>query len=717
MNRSTLIALTGGVVFALCCVCVVGAGAVGLYLNSAGPGALLPASPDAPPTAVRDENDRPRRITPAPSTDGSVPLPDATRDAGSAPASPVEGNRPPSPAERSAYESLRDAVLPRESLTDLAIRFKGVRPEDARVTCTEERSLSKGATRTFTLSNQDSNTQFEITARLAAVTEHVYMWVQTDPNPVKMDERALARAADEIERKIYPVTREFFGSEDRPGVDCDKHIHLVHAQGVGDSVGGYFSSPDAYPKTVRSDSNEGQVFILHAAPGYNGSDPDSDVYLSTVAHEFQHMISFANYHAPDLWLEEGAAQFAERINGYGAKVGTYFEFAARPEIQLNTWEDSSAGANRAHYGAGYLFWSYLYDRFGESLTRKLARAPERSEAGVLAVLGQQGIVNPDTGKPFTFEELFADFVVANYMGRTKIEATGNRYNYVSLRVPPFAERASYNARDYPVNTSDSLSQFGTHYIELTGDQVISLTFTGDNSVKLLPMSEQRGNFWYSNRGDSSNPRLTREFDLTGALAATLKFRAWYRLEDGYDYAYVSASTDGGATWTLLKTKTCTTENPQNANLGCGWNRGSGTGSMDAEPRWVNEEADLKAYLGKVVLIRFEMVTDAGVNREGLAIDDIEIPEIGFKDEAESDGGWVSEGWVRSDNRLPQYWSLRAIVTRRDGKRELVNVPVASGAGTASFDLTRQGGIRSVVLVINPITQVTTEPANYQLRIE
>jgi immune inhibitor A len=723
MNKSSLIALVGGVVFALCCVCAVGAGAVAIYLNGNETGTVFSTSPDAPPTADRSANDRPRRITATPQDESEpTPEPDVTLDAQTPaevpPAKDVAAEAP-STAESTAYEKLRDTILPRERLTDLAIRFKGVKPEDTRVTCTEERSLRRGATRTFTLSNQDSNTQFDVTARLAAVTDHVYMWVQSDPNPVEIDEQALARAADIIERKIYPVTREFFGSEDLPGVDCDRHIHMVHAQGVGDSVGGYFSSPDAYPKIVRSDSNEGQVFVLHAAPGFNGSDPESDVYLSTVAHEFQHMISFANYHSPDLWLEEGAAHFAERLNGYGSKVGTIFEFAARPEIQLNTWEDSSAGANRAHYGAGYLFWSYLYDRFGENLARKLARAPERSEAGVLDVLRNEGITNPDTGKVFTFEELFADFVVANYMSRTKIEPTGNRYNYTSLRVPPFAERASYNARDYPLNTSDSLNQFGTHYIELTGDKSVTLNFSGDKSVKLLPMSEARGQFWYSNRGDSSNPRLTREFDLTGALAATLKFRAWYRLEDGYDYAYVSASTDGGKTWKLLKTKTCTTANPQNANLGCGWNKGSGVRTMDAEPRWVNEEADLKEYVGKVVQLRFETVTDAGVNREGLAIDDIEIPEINFKDDVESndDSAWVSEGWVRSDNTLPQRWSVRAIVTRRDGKRELVNVPVDNGTGSATFDLSRQGGVRTIILVINPITQVTTEPANYQLRVE
>jgi hypothetical protein len=716
MKKNTVIALVSGMVFVLCCVCLLFAGIFALAFNSERVGSVfdLPA-PDAPPTA----KDGPRRLP----IDATQTTNNSDSPAASSPSEPAPGavseiqssNAPADAADN--LRRLREAVMPAEDLADLAVRFKGVRLEDTKIVCTEARSLQQGATRKFTLSNQDNNTQFEIEARLAYVTEHVYMWVQTDPQPVNVDASALKRAADTFESKIYGRTREFFGSEDQPGVDCDKHVHVLHAQGLGSSVGGYFSSPDGYPRAVRSDSNEGQVFVMHAAPGYNGSDPESDVYLSTVAHEFQHMISFNNNHAPDLWLEEGAAQFAERLNGYGAQVSSRFEFAARPETQLNTWQESSAGSNSAHYGAGYLFWSYLYDRFGEEITRKLARAPERSEQSFMRVLAENGVTNPDTGKALTFEELFADFVIANYMNTTKLEPKGNRFNYSSIRVPAFAERASYTASDYPLNTADTLAQFGTHYVELRGNGPINISFQGDSTVKLLPMSGARGAFWYSNRGDASNPRLTREVDLSGALNATLKFRAWYRIEKDYDYAYVSVSADKGKTWQVLQSKTCTTENPQNANLGCGWNGPSGVSNDDSEPRWIDEEVDLNDYVGKVIQLRFELVTDAGVNRDGVAIDDIEIPEIGFKDDAGRDNGWASEGWVRLENLLPQLWSLQVIITNRDGTRELRRVSIdAVGNASTKIDFSRNGA-RSAVLVISPMTQVTTETADYQLRIE
>jgi hypothetical protein len=613
----------------------------------------------------------------------------------------------------------QNAVLPREDLADLAVRFKGVSPAATAVDCPKLRSYEIGATRTFTMSDQDDNTQFTITTKLAHRTDHVYMWVQTQPKGVTIDERKLRKAGDAFEKNIYARTREFFGSEPMPGIDCDPHVHIVHAAGIGSSVGGYFSSPDSFPRAVRPDSNEGQVFVMHAAPGYNGSDPGSDTYMSTMAHEFQHMISFANVHAPDLWLEEGAAQFAERVNEYTNNVGTPYEFAARPETQLNTWQESSAGANGAHYGAGYLFWSYLYDRFGEDTVRVLARLPERSESAFIRELAARNIENPNTKAPYTFEELFADFVVANHTGRNSFAADDVRYRYTSIDVPPMSTYESYDARDFPVDVTETLAQFGTHYIDVRGDATVTVRFDGESAVPLLPMTqrETRGAFWWSNRSDASNPRLTHEFDLSSVSSATLEFRAWYRMERDYDYAYVSVSTDAGATWKLLDTRTCTRQNPQNANLGCGWNGASG-GADD--PRWVDESADLSAYAGKKILLRFEAVTDAGVNREGLAIDDVRIPEIGFSDAAEADAaGWKSEGWVRVSNALPQRWSVQAILIGRDGSRRLQRMAIddVDGRGEIKLNLTRRAGLRNVVLAISPTTQVTTQPATYQLRIE
>jgi hypothetical protein len=699
MSRKGWIALISGLVIACLCLSVCsGAFLVGMVIARNTVGISQPIedgfTPEPRKSPVPTSTPRPVQRTPLPTQ-------------------PVSGTAVLS----GTLEQALSAVLPKEDLNDLAVRFKGVSPAQTVITCTTQaRGYEVGATRSFVLSNQDDNRQFTVTAQLKYKTTYTYMWVEQAPDRINLNQNNLVRAADQFTDKILAMNRDFFGSETNPGVDCDPHLYILHASGVGSTVGGYFSSPDKFPRAVRPDSNEAEMFVVNAEPGYNGSDPGSAGYMSTLAHELQHMISSNQVHAPSLWLEEGAAQLAERLNGYGDEVGTVYAFASAPDTQLNTWSESSAGENSAHYGGGYLFWSYLYDRFGPDIVKSMVRSKERSVPALMQALAAAGVINTDTQQPFVFEELFADFVVANYMGRQKMEGDeGNRYNYTETSVPPMARFATLRNADYPYSAHDQVNQFGTHYIELNGSRPVTLSFTGSTVVPLLPTDDAQGAFWWSNRADASDPRLTREVDLTRVQSATLNFRAWYRIEKDYDYGYVSVSSDNGATWQILNTTTCSTENPNGSNLGCAYTGSSGS---EATPRWVDESLDLSAYAGKKIQLRFEVVTDAGVNREGLALDNIEIPQIGFKDDGNG-SGWKSEGWVRAENALPQTWKVQLIVTHQDGSVSLERMTLTDSAGSLGVNFGSGDGqkVRRAVLAISATTPIITEPGAYQLMIQ
>ena len=138
-------------------------------------------------------------------------------------------------------------------------------------------------------------------------------------------------------------------------------------------------------------------------------------------------------------------------------------------------------------------------------------------------------------------------------------------------------------------------------------------------------------------------RLTREFDLSGLTSATLRYRAWFETERGWDYAYVAASTDGGKTWRALPATHTSDYDPVGAAYGPGYTGDSGG-------KWVQESVDLTAFAGRKVLLRFEYVTDDAAHARGFAVDDISIPELGFSDGADSDGGWQAEGFPASKSR-------------------------------------------------------------------
>lgn len=147
--------------------------------------------------------------------------------------------------------------------------------------------------------------------------------------------------------------------------------------------------------------------------------------------------------------------------------------------------------------------------------------------------------------------------------------------------------------------------------------------------------------WYSGSGDMLWQTLEITTDVLPA-GAGVSFKAWYDIEQDWDYGYVEVSHDGGSTWTPLQTNLSTTSDPNGNNDGFGITGTSGG--------WVDCTADLSAYAGIPVVLRFRYETDEAVAQLGWAIDDITIG--GFFDDVESGAGdWVADGWVISDGAV------------------------------------------------------------------
>ncbi len=571
------------------------------------------------------------------------------------------------------------------------MRYRGLSPETPGTACSGAEDLPLGARRAFLVSNNDTSETFTVTAVLRAKTAHVYMWVEEGRQIPQAD---LEAAAATFERRIYPTVRSFFGSEWMPGVDCDPHLLILHTAGMG-RVAGYFASKDEFPKAVRPDSNEAEMFYINL----DAVTVNSTFYNSVLAHEFQHMIHWHNDRNEETWLNEGASELAAFLSGYESD-GFEFSFLARPDTQLNTWAPQEEG-NAEHYGAAFLFMEYFLERFGEEATRRLVAHPENGLAAVDRTL-------KEIGADVDADALFLEWVAANFLDHLDLPH-GPRYRALRLPEP---ERAATIHR-LPWEIHETVFPYATDYIELPAGETLRLAFQGTPTLPLVAAFPFEGRrFWYAVRGDEGNPRLTRAIDLRGVSRATLRYRIWYDLEEGWDYAYVSVSTDGGRRWTLLRTPSGTDSNPNHNNLGWGYTGVSG--GIDG-PRWITETVDLTPYAGQLILLRFEVVTDDAVNRPGVALDAIEIPEIGFRDGAEMDLGWHAEGWARVAPAVPVRFALQVLRIRRDGTVRIEQLPV--GAAAAGEWILEAGPDRRVVLALSALARFTTEPAPYTLRVE
>ncbi len=604
-------------------------------------------------------------------------------------------SEPPGDVGAETEALLETTIVPTRDLHDLAVRLRGV-PSDTPRTINPSGSpdYPVGTRRLFHVLNMDTDRRFDIYAVLEYKTEHAYMWVEEEAS---FSHAGLVSAADFFEENTYATNRAFFGSEWTPGVDNDPHIGILHARNLGSGVLGFFGSADEFVSEVRSTSNEMEMFYINI----DLLQINTPEYHCTLAHEFQHMIHWHQDRNEATWINEGFSELACPLNGFQAS-GHAWSFASQPDNQLNDI-DYEAADSSASYGAGYLFTAYFLDRFGPEATQALVAHPENSFASVDAVLEELGL-------DLTHEDVFADWVVANLLDDPSI--AGERYGYEDSDPPPFQVGITYHGQDYPVSESAAVCQYGTDYIELHGEQPLLFHFTGSAQVGLVNATARSGRYvWWSNRSDHSDMTLTRAFDLSGMSNATLEFWAWYDIEQDWDYAYVEVSADGGQTWEIINTPSCTTTDPNGNSFGCGYTGKSGGG---ATPVWVQEQVDLSAYVGQEALVRFEYITDDAVNFPGFILDDVAISQTGyFSDFEGDDGGWESAGFIRHANVLPQRWLVQLILFGPETTVRRLELDGQTGEWIIPLD---DASSRAVV-AISGLAPVTTEVAPYSYEIE
>jgi immune inhibitor A len=159
--------------------------------------------------------------------------------------------------------------------------------------------------------------------------------------------------------------------------------------------------------------------------------------------------------------------------------------------------------------------------------------------------------------------------------------------------------------------------------------------TTDNGVPASGQSQ-----FFSGSGDDLANSMTTDLDLTGTSGAVLEAKVRYSIEEGYDYAYVQASTDDGATWTSLDGTIGGTPIGQDS---------SKRPAIDGEQTsWADLAVPLSAYDGKAIKLRFYYKTDGGLALPGLFVDDVSVTAGGeelLADGAE-DGGeaWELDGF-------------------------------------------------------------------------
>ncbi|MFD5432835.1 immune inhibitor A domain-containing protein [Kitasatospora sp. NPDC127067] len=147
--------------------------------------------------------------------------------------------------------------------------------------------------------------------------------------------------------------------------------------------------------------------------------------------------------------------------------------------------------------------------------------------------------------------------------------------------------------------------------------------------------------WWSGSADNLNVTLTRDIDLTGKAKASINAKAWYELEQDFDYAFGEVSTDGGKNWTVVDGTWNGTALPRENG------RPALSGQVAA---WGDLSFNLDAFAGQKIKFRYRHTSDGGLHFRGLTLDNVAVVADGatvFSDDVENgDNGWVADGFSR-----------------------------------------------------------------------
>ena len=529
---------------------------------------------------------------------------------------------------------------------------------------------------------------------LRGLTDRVLIWVQDDVDYPRWRARNIAQR---IETQVLDPMQRLFQYEEPPGIDGDPRLYVAMMLDDSEAALAYFHRSSTFPQRFYEDSNEHEMLVVNLSwdEGYDYFD---HLLFEVVAHEYIHILHHHSDFAEERWLDEGLAGYAgyiassSRLQG-GIAQQTAEAFLEAPQTGLTQWfavEDKGP-----KYGAAFLFVLYLAEQFGEDIVPALLKAKANGWPSVVKALRDSTDVSAD--------EVFADWVLANYFQDFR-----RGYGYRSLEAELNAPEPSASYNSYPAVHEGDLHQYSTEYIavDVRGGEALHLQLRQDPEARLVHHDSLDGNhFYYAVTSIWGNSTLTREFDLSAVDRAWLEYQIWYNLKDDLEYGYVTISTDGGVSWEALSGTFMRSSDVYQDYYPRGYSRRASN--------WLPERINLSDYLPSRILIRFEVNSSYRTEYAGMAIDDVRIGAINFRDRFESpDDSWVTNGWVRTDNRLPNNTWLQVVQDTRDGlhvSRALIN-----GDGDLTVDLLP--GASHVLVAVSPVVPQTSLPTEYELEI-
>lgn len=484
----------------------------------------------------------------------------------------------------------------------------------------------------YVLENYDTNPE------LAYVVNNVEMYFVPCVNP---DGYLYNESTDSNGGGMHRKNRRNVGGSNK-GVDLNRNYSYQFG-GVGSSGNANddtyrgasaFSEPETQAMEWFTENHDFKIALNYHSYaddllfpwGYDNSQqcPDHNLYLALTGYMVREN-NYNNYQSAFLYEAAGDSDDW----GYGEQTSKPKVFSMTPEVGSNNdgfWPSQNAvlGICRENVFQNYAAAQSLLDNYElTDLSSSIIASSNFSLDFELQRLGLQntdytlnltaldatitGVNNPQvlTGldfgmiDPFTFSGVIDPTSVQNNEVTFVVSIATANFTFYDTIVKYFGNvQTVFQDNDGDMSAWPATSTWGK-----------------DNDAYSPPSSTSdspNGNY-----NNSQNQALiSNVINLTDVNLAILEFYAKWDIEKGYDYAQVSASSDGGTSWTPL----------------CGQFTVIGNDNQDenqplydgVQNSWVKESIDLTDFIGENIQLRFSMVSDNFTRGDGFKFDDMKV---------------------------------------------------------------------------------------------
>jgi hypothetical protein len=508
-----------------------------------------------------------------------------------------------------------------------------------------------------------------------------------------------------------------FRDENYNDIEFPSYVAGYHSSGINAYVNRNVMSIDSYDWLHRTGANpphEPSTVLCENTP----ASPFR--YEGIFAHEYQHLLEYWASPGESTWVNEGLADYAITVTGYGfpertidqlgwdshiqtflgwRTVATPFNLIPQPnggpENSLTVWDDQGGLETLSDYGAAWTFMELLHTRFGPDFMTDFHNEDVNGLDGLQAVLDKYV-----TGT--TTRELIRDWAAMVALDRAiddgaKLRGGARESDFQADELYAainWDNPQAYSTPGAPPNGSDYVRLRDAAGNPLAATDVTSIEFSAPEAhaapaMEWTSVLEGADAVLAAGAAPDIDRSIVRAVEVPASGDRSLVFDTKYNIETGWDFAFVQVSTDEGLHWTSLGNADTTSEHD-----------GGALGSIVAQlpgfngvSDWKTTTFDLSPYAGQTILLRFRMMTDefqlgnnADESGAGWWVDDVKVGGT-----LVSDG--TLAGWSTPAPPIESFTlQLVGLDAKNDNGTTFVRVPLEDGR-TASLS---GGALRSLL---------------------